>query len=228
MAPIVAPQPRRLKPSPPIASPSDAFPSIAPLADDPFISKTPNENYPESFQLKSPFRIQSRVKRSIINKSPTPCSTTNIASSLLPFQTPRPSRRQHRHCCRRDCPITSRPPVPFDDLPWSSALLQPPVGFDAFDIADLSQLAVEPSGAIASDGPGPIRHRRSSLRSAPLGRPHSRSRSPQRLESLPSWIGARDATLSQPHTPPPRFPPPAEVKFWNLMPVMTPAPAPST
>ncbi|KAJ7632497.1 hypothetical protein FB45DRAFT_912601 [Roridomyces roridus] len=104
-----------------------------------------------------------------------PTAPTAIYSIMTPaLQSP--IRLDARRCARRPTRRVSRPRHskrivestlhPFDRLPWISALDVSPDVLDPIDIADLSQLVVDDEcGAPLS---GPIRRRRTSLRSSPI------------------------------------------------------------
>jgi len=148
---------------------------------------------PESKQLPPPMpRSHSPTRRALK-------SSRRVASAP----------RHQRHSSRPGCPIQS-PPHPFDQLPWISMLDSPPDHTDLSDIADLSLLPVEESASeVASDGPGPIRRRRTSLR----------SNSPDGLLDELRALSPR-FHASSPSTPPrPRRYSP--VRFRNLMPVFS-------
>ncbi|KAI0310890.1 hypothetical protein OF83DRAFT_1178095 [Amylostereum chailletii] len=227
MVSIVAPHPRRLTRSPFIAAPK-LFPPCGPDIgividangededEDPFISHSPIKPVtPLRFTpLLSPVCLHDRA-RNIISKSPTPCSSIKIPGLVL--NAPRSPRRR-RHHPRSSCPIQPRNSAVFDNLPWISALsATPDFAANPWDIADLSQLPVERTAAVAPAAPnvGPIRRRRTSLRTHPMS-PTARP-----TVTVAPLVPARDVIA----TPPPRFPSPSRVQFRNLMPAMTPRPA---
>ncbi|TFK27363.1 hypothetical protein FA15DRAFT_701970 [Coprinopsis marcescibilis] len=135
-----------------------------------------------------------------------------------PFESPKhpllptcPSRRRkavgsHSLRRRRGLPRLERQPHPFDQLPWISALNAAPQLSNPWDIADLS-LVPEPCSEpeAPTSGPGPVRRRKSSLRSSPLDDPETRP--------LPLQIHPLPATP----TPTPFLP--SKILFRNLMPV---------
>jgi len=109
----------------------------------------------------------------------------------------------------------------FDHLPWASVMELPP-RFNPCDTADLSQLPIDIEGSSFSDAipaSGPVRRRKTSLRSNPLGN-NSESESPSR-QPFPfpfrqSSSGDRDLLK----TPPPKVHfDPTRVTFHGLMPV---------
>ncbi|KAJ7774701.1 hypothetical protein B0H16DRAFT_1361784 [Mycena metata] len=135
--------------------------------------------------LQSPILLNSRLRSPL-------CSTPHRR------RTARPRRR--RHCARSECPIESAL-HPFDRLPWISAMDAIPDAFDLADIADLSQLVVdEPSPAVPPTA-GPIRRRKTSLRSNPLA--------PKLHNNLHE---------TTPHTPLSHYNP-SRITFHNLMPL---------
>ncbi|KAJ7740735.1 hypothetical protein DFH07DRAFT_1064177 [Mycena maculata] len=110
---------------------------------------------PPPQRLQSPIRLDARLRSSL-------CSPPHRRRSV------RPPRR--RHCARADCHIESAL-HPFDRLPWISAMNISPDALDPMDIADLSQLVVDdppPQCGAVAPGSGPIRRRKTSLRSNPL------------------------------------------------------------
>lgn len=227
MPPIAAPQPRRPRASSPLLQ-SPTHPRYHISQDDPFICCTPKLKPSqsaftlESPRLLSPIRLQDRTKRNVMNKSPTPCSSIR-GSSGIPLAISRSPRRR-RHPSSLKCPFTPRIPSDFDNLPWIDLLSSPSFAHDAWDVSDLSQLIPEDIRPVTShrEGPGPIRRRKLSPRTAP----HARSlhaRSPQRPAELPALLSAHRGSSIAPHTPPPRFHP-SKAHFFNLMPIMTDSP----
>ncbi|KAF8229521.1 hypothetical protein L208DRAFT_1401967 [Tricholoma matsutake] len=100
----------------------------------------------------------------------------------------------------------------FDQLPWISALDTPQDSSSPWDIADLSQIPDLP-------GPGPVRRRKTSLRSNPLALPPLQTQFPNDS----SWVAGPtfpfcDTPISRSQTPQTRFTP-SRVLFRNLMPV---------
>ena len=123
------------------------------------------------------------------------CITTKRRKASSKPSSSRSSRRRQTHFPRQStCPFFSTPHVPvFDSLPWVSNLDVPPERLSPWDIADLSLLPVsddEPTLGGPRLGPdyarmhthddsgsdeerlvpgvGPIRRRKTSLRSNPL------------------------------------------------------------
>ncbi|KAJ7109253.1 hypothetical protein C8R44DRAFT_884317 [Mycena epipterygia] len=108
-------------------------------------------------RLQSPILLDTRLG----SPARPLCSTPHRRRTVRP--------RRRRHCARADCHIESTL-HPFDRLPWISAMDTLPDALDLADIADLSQLVVdddEPPNQ-APPGAGPIRRRKTSLRSNPL------------------------------------------------------------
>ncbi|KAF5324828.1 hypothetical protein D9611_004256 [Ephemerocybe angulata] len=137
-----------------------------------------------------------------------------------------PSRRRTRPAPRRRRPQirAERGPHAFDQLPWLSALEAAPEHTSPWDIADLSLLPAE-----SEDGPGPVRRRKTSLRSNPMAAPCSPQSLPLPPSPSPAPLSPLD-TNSQflfpcapspspsPATPLARFNP-SRILFRNLMPV---------
>jgi len=159
MAPIV---------QPPMSNQTTEIPPLTIYCpkDLPFLTGPPRVLSPP-LRLMSPICLAER-RQELSSASPSICTTTtpHRRRSVRPI---RPSRRP-RHCEHIDCPIASTPHA-FDDLPWISALDtdMPPDHVSPWDIADLSQLS--PDEDRLSSGPGPIRRRKTSLRSSPLAPP---------------------------------------------------------
>ncbi|PPQ65319.1 hypothetical protein CVT24_011446 [Panaeolus cyanescens] len=133
--------------------------------------------------LSSPFPPFERLG------SPIHLHSEPIASTSLYRPTKSVSRR--RRSPRRALHA-------FDDLPWRSTLDESPQFINPSDIADLSLIS----------NSGPIRTRKSSLRSTPLSSP------PPTSPITP----CDTSYLSRFLTPPPRIIP-SRVLFKNLMPV---------
>lgn len=146
-----------------------------------------------------------RVKGSILTRL---CTQTCIPSSRRRTRTANQSSRRRR-LAPRDNSHISAPTHAFDDLPWISTLESAPDFVNPWDIADLSLI---PDAESSPSGPGPVRRRKTSLRSNPMNTPPSPSGSP-----LPT----RDTSLLlPPSVPTPRSHfIPSRVLFHNLMPV---------
>lgn len=150
-------------------------------------------------------------------KSPISLADAPIIQPCTPPRSRRSSAKSGSHALRRRRGVVQRqtPHHPFDQLPWISALDQSPEFTNPWDIADLSLLP--PSGLL-----GPVRRRKSSLRSSPMDDPES---SPPLLPShLPL---STDDLPSRPTTPEPSHPSllPSAVLFRNLMPVSPNSPS---
>lgn len=151
-------------------------------------------------------------------QSPPPCTPTRRRRG----PNTRSSRRR-RQCTRPECRFDAfGTSVAFDRLPWISAMESSPDQLNTWDMADLSQLPAE--GALDEDsetsGPGPVRRRKTSLRTNPLGsgpEPSSEDApAPLRLRLPPRTI---DQLSSNPHTPVSQTFNHSEIKFHDLLPV---------
>ncbi|KAI0079880.1 hypothetical protein K474DRAFT_1591009 [Panus rudis PR-1116 ss-1] len=143
--------------------------------------------------------------------------------------TARTARR--RQSARHECPFPYADGANvFDKLSWISQLHEETDCLNPWDIADLSQLPIEQPDFHRSSGIGPVRSRKSSLRSDPLsyGTPDlqdigftplpQRSASP---EPSPPVFPLFDREALDPRTPPPRDTfNPEDVSFFNLKPVL--------
>jgi len=107
----------------------------------------------------------------------------------------------------------------FDELPWISTLESGPELLNPWDIADLS-LIRDDADLQPSSGPGPVRRRKTSLRSSPRQKSSASSSgsSPHHHYSVHT---TRDTLLlSTPPVPTPRSRfIPSRVLFHNLMPI---------
>ncbi|KAG1756569.1 uncharacterized protein EDB91DRAFT_1041576 [Suillus paluster] len=168
-------------------------------------------------RLLSPITLNEPRFRSMKSKSPMPCGA---ALRRGPTRATRSMNKRRRFPPHIESPLDAigRTPM-FDRLPWISTMDFPP-RFDLCDTADLSQLPVlsveEPTFSDAIPASGPVRRRKTSLRSNPLGNnPESELPSRQQFPfQYPSC--ERDC----PKTPPPRIPfDPTRVTFHDLMPV---------
>ncbi|KAI0665216.1 hypothetical protein C8Q70DRAFT_39627 [Cubamyces menziesii] len=197
-------------------------------ADDPFYF-VPDARSPKSpQQLLPPFRLPEEAGRSKVSSlyarsdppmltdaqlsKPAPCSPTKRRRGLS-SNLSRSVRRRHTprsECCINNFP---RPITSFDELPWISALTIEPDLTDPWDIADLSLLKAD--WQEMSSGPGPMRRRKTSLRSDPLSQPSPHTREPP--SPIPFPFIQRDGF---PQTPAPRFySDPSEVVFQGLYPM---------
>lgn len=162
------------------------------------------------------------------SKSPTPRGPSHKRRSASRLVR---SSRRRRHAQRVDSPFDAfgRPCI-FDQLPWVSALEMPSP--PNCDIADLSQLPLDEDLFTVSDtmpASGPVRRRKTSLRSNPLGSgPESPPAEPL-LRQHPPTHRSTGPLPGCPRTPPPHIPfDPSRVTFQNLMPVFTRGVNPST
>ncbi|KAI0331112.1 hypothetical protein GY45DRAFT_1407118 [Cubamyces sp. BRFM 1775] len=180
-------------------------------ANDPFYFVPDARSTKSPQQLLPPFRLPEEAGRSKLSK-PAPCSPTkrrrglssNLSRSVRRRHTPRPE------CCINNLP---RPITSFDELPWISALTIEPDLTDPWDIADLSLLKAD--WQEMSSGPGPMRRRKTSLRSDPLSQSSPHTREPP--SPIPFPFIQRDDI---PQTPAPKFyPDPSEVIFQGLYPL---------
>ncbi|KAI6028625.1 hypothetical protein F5J12DRAFT_387604 [Pisolithus orientalis] len=164
-------------------------------------------------RLSSPIALQDIPYMSLHSKSPTPCN-----APLKRRTTPRPSRsaRRRLHLPRIDCPLDPfRRAAVFDQLSWIPALDAPPCV--EHDIADLSQIPLKEDfshSAHSVPATGPVRRRKTSMRSNSLASTPSNPTDVSILPLLPLHPSAC------PTTPPPRNSfDPSRVTFQNLMPV---------
>ncbi|KAI0670333.1 hypothetical protein C8Q78DRAFT_975794 [Trametes maxima] len=214
MVPVVSPKsrPASTQPSNRTAPRAPALPCDP--VDDPFFF-VPDTRTPKSPpQLLSPFRLPEEAGRTKLSKH-APCSPTKRRRGLS-SNLSRSSRR--RHTARSDCCTTTfpRPITSFDDLPWISALTIEPDYTDPWDIADLSLLNPSWQEVVDADGPGPVRRRKTSLRSDPLSQPSPKSSRPHSPVPFP-FVHPDE----MPQTPPPRlFADPSEVVFQGLNPLI--------
>ncbi|KAF8844512.1 hypothetical protein BDN67DRAFT_1008030 [Paxillus ammoniavirescens] len=178
-----------------------------------------SRNFLSSPRLLSPIILNEPPYVALNAKSPTPCGSAH--KRRVPSRPSR-SMRRRRHMQRVDCPFDSfgRASV-LDQLPWISAL-EMPRGIGC-DIADLSQIPVnEDLDAFSEAVPasGPVRRRKTSLRSNPFGNGHEAPNSEVPSRQLFPLHRPTDRVTICPKTPPPRIPfDPSRVIFHNLMPV---------
>ncbi|KAI0362168.1 hypothetical protein OH77DRAFT_1390182 [Trametes cingulata] len=211
MVPIASPKPRTAPTK--LSNRSTARAPSPPCdpADDPFYFVPDPRSLKSPPRLLSPFRLPEDAGRPKLSK-PAPCSPTKRRRGLS-SNLSRSTRR--RHTARSECCINTfpRPITSIDELPWISALTIQPDFTDPWDIADLSLLNADYQAM--SEGPGPVRRRKTSLRSDPLSQS-----SPKRAES-PTPISFPFASLDgMPQTPYPRqCADPSEVVFHALHPI---------
>ncbi|KAG1875092.1 hypothetical protein C8R48DRAFT_769115 [Suillus tomentosus] len=219
MPSIIAPSPRRVT----HALFQDALQSPSPETRQSHVPSTVISEILPSRMLLSPPRLLSPITLneprvlSRKSKSPMPCGAAVRRGST---RTTRSMNKRRRFPPRIESPLDVYSRVPmFDRLPWISAMEYPP-RFDLCDTADLSLLpalgAEEPTFSDAIPASGPVRRRKSSLRSNPLGN-NSEPESPSR-QNFPFQPPNCDRERLK--TPPPRIPfDPTQVTFYNLMPV---------
>ncbi|KAG1768381.1 hypothetical protein EDD22DRAFT_248194 [Suillus occidentalis] len=218
MPSIIAPSPRRVT----HASFQDALQSPSPETRQCNVPPTVISEILPSRMLLSPPRLLSPITLneprvlSLKSKSPMPCGAAVRRGST---RATRSMNKRRRFPPRIESPLDVYGRVPmFDRLPWISAMEFPP-RFDLRDTADLSLLpSLGAEDLASSDIPasGPVRRRKSSLRSNPLGN-NSEPESPSR-QFFPFQSPSCDRECLK--TPPPRISfDPTRVTFHNLMPV---------
>ncbi|KAI0341590.1 hypothetical protein BDW22DRAFT_252779 [Trametopsis cervina] len=232
MTAIVSPKPRRGSFNPP-----PALERPAPLLSPPIY---PSSDLSRSAGLFGPPRLLSPIniaspglpKANVSPSRPVATRRTLTHCLILPPQLSKSSgncsstkRRRiassntrtlrRRHCTRSDC-ISLTSSV-FDQLPWIHQVESAPEHVDAWDIADLSLLP-DALDLHSDSGVGPVRRRKTSLRSSQL-ESAAHHHHPSSQLSIPPPMFARMAL--DPRTPPPsgKFNP-MEVNFVNLMPVL--------
>lgn len=162
------------------------------------------------------------LTRSQATRSATLCSPINKRRRNVAFNVVRSPRR--RHCLRTECPTSPLPgPAFFDSIPWISQLEQMPDDLLPMDIADLS-VPGDDCMRVETPCSGPVRTRKTSLRSNPLA--HSPNRvpdySPPDLHELPVYaLLPHDRAPSTPRTPIREPFIPSEVQFCGLRPVLS-------
>ncbi|KAI6036361.1 hypothetical protein PISMIDRAFT_669890 [Pisolithus microcarpus 441] len=183
-----------------------------------FVSPPPPQTLPplsacnsiQPSRLSSPIALQEIPYISLHCKSPTPCN-----GPLKRRSAPRPSRstRRRLHLPRIDCPFDPfRHATVFDQLSWIPALDAPPCL--EHDIADLSQVSLKEDFSHSTPASGPVRRRKTSMRSNPLA---STPSNPTDVPIMPLLPLSPSAC---PTTPPPRISlDPSRVTFRHLMPV---------
>lgn len=121
--------------------------------------------------------------------------------------------RTSRRPRRQDCPFGLNPHGSgvFDRLPWVSILDAPAAQSNPWDVADLSQLPVDERSLPL----GPIRRRKTSLRSTPF--PPTPSSSP--VSHPPTPFPSLEYASRDPRTPPREITPSSAVRFQGLLPV---------
>lgn len=214
MVDISAPQPRL---APPIftarrAPRTQSLPSA--VADDTFYC-APRLPINPPPRLLSPYRLpEDACLHKLSKPSCSPTKKRRVVRNL--------KRSRHRSCARTDCCINtiSRPLTSLDDLPWISALSIEPDHTNPWDIADLSLLDTTIDEEISA-GPGPVRRRKTSLRSDPLAQPTSED--DMDSSSIVAFPFVRRAlfseTVTQTPLPKDRFDP-SRVNFHGLHPII--------
>ncbi|KAI0736774.1 hypothetical protein C8Q72DRAFT_22332 [Fomitopsis betulina] len=217
--PIASPQPRsalnpRLLSSRRPAAPSSHSPDSQRVLPQRRLFSPP--------RLSTPIDLfDPRANRSQATRSATLCSPINKRRRNVAFNAVRSPRR--RHCLRTECPMSPLSgPAFFDSIPWISQLEQMPDDALPMDIADLS---VPENDCMRPETPcsGPMRTRKTSLRSNPLA--HTLNRvpdfSPPDLHELPIYaLLPHDPAPSTPRTPIREPFIPSEVQFCGLRPVL--------
>jgi hypothetical protein len=206
---------------PPVMAPTPLI--HAPLSAVPIVS-SPSSIYHVRHNNSPPPRLMSPIQLSPSAIRPPPIISKplfNVPSKRRGKPTSYPPRRR-RPLPRVDCRLE---PVshPFDQLPWISALEVAPDLLNPWDIADLSQISDPLPATIPPSGPGPVRRRKTSLRSNPLAptpTPTATSQLPDD-SAHPCPAGSiapfRDTSVYPGSTPRSRFIP-SRVLFRNLMP----------
>ncbi|KAG6333961.1 hypothetical protein ID866_5129 [Astraeus odoratus] len=231
MPDIAAPSPRRarttniLQPSEMLSQDHQHVQGLFPPPIQPLLPLVPRTLMAPP-RLLSPISLREAPYIALNSKSPTPCG-----GPLKRRGTPRASRsaRRRLHLPRIDCPLDPfRRPSVFDQLPWITTLDTPQS--QESDIADLSQIFLSDDfSSVSHSAPasGPVRRRKTSLRSNPLASaPGSAGDNSASLQLFPFRQSAHDRPAS-PKTPPPRIPfDPKHVTFHNLMPVFPQGPNP--
>ncbi|KZT70165.1 hypothetical protein DAEQUDRAFT_764909 [Daedalea quercina L-15889] len=220
VAPIVSPQPRpALNPRMLSSSRRPATPSAHPQDTQRVL---PQRRLFSPPGLSTPVDLfDPRANRSQPTKATSSCSAISKRRRNITFNAVRSPRR--RHCLRTECPMSPLPgPAFFDHIPWISQLDQTPDGALPMDIADLS---IPEGDCMRAEPPssGPVRTRKTSLRSNPLA--HSSNRaldySPPDLHELPVYaLLPADRIPSTPRTPVREAFTPSDVHFCGLQPVL--------
>ncbi|KAH8107133.1 hypothetical protein BXZ70DRAFT_278322 [Cristinia sonorae] len=195
MTAIASPQPRRPSRK---QSQSPAQPPLYLTDMAPRVPCIPSSGFNNPPRLLSPIRLGDPLN--YLSKSSPSCSPKRRRSHV--GVSSRSARR--RHPSRTDCALNyATGPSVFDSLSWISQLQEAPECVDIWDIADLSLLPIEQSSP--SSSVGPVRSRKSSLRSNPLASPSASSqldrisKRPQPIPLLPLL----DREALDTRTPPP-------------------------
>ncbi|CDO69527.1 hypothetical protein BN946_scf184785.g32 [Trametes cinnabarina] len=214
MVPPLATNPRAPHSSKPSCTTPKAPSQPSDPSDDPFYYQF----VPDSHSIKSapqllpPFRLPEEAGRSKLSKpQPAPCSPTKRRRGLN-SNLSRSTRRRHGPRSEYCINTFPRAYTSFDDIPWISALTIEPDPTDPWDIADLSMLKADWDQL--ADGPGPVRRRKTSLRSDPLAATAPRNEPPS---PVPFPFIHQDGV---PQTPAPRYlADSSEIIFRDLHPI---------
>ncbi|KAG2020808.1 hypothetical protein CC2G_006108 [Coprinopsis cinerea AmutBmut pab1-1] len=186
-------------------------------------AQTPQPIRPEAFPLypapQSPVRrLQSPISL-FEPQNIAVCPSPRVLAPAHPCQQARRRPKVGSHALRRRRGNVrhERHAHPFDSLPWISALETSPKHIHPCDIADLS--LIPDSDSVPNPGPGPVRRRKTSLRSSPLDDPESPPPS-----GVPLPLPQRD-TPTLPVTPKSKPSLPSRILFRNLMPVSANSPS---
>ncbi|EGO20909.1 hypothetical protein SERLADRAFT_475290 [Serpula lacrymans var. lacrymans S7.9] len=169
-------------------------------------------------RLLSPITLVEPIYPSCKSKSPPPCVSTPRRRGKK--RTVRSSRLRH-HSPRLDCPFDSFGAAIFDK--WASGL-DSPIEAHRRCTANPSQIpmAEDFPDSIIPTGPGPVRRRKTSLRSNPLGTiADLHSSEVHTPRNISSSYHSPDCMSVNPQTPPPHAAfDPSRIAFYNLMPVL--------
>jgi hypothetical protein len=174
---------------------------LSPFSD----CKTPNPPA-QPVRVLTPHHLRMHSSLAVLQVSKS-CSC-NVPRKRRCLPTGARSSRRPR---RQDCPIGFSPHGPgvFDRLPWVSILDAPAPQLNPWGVMDLSQLPVDECSPL-----GPIRRRKTSLRSVPF--PPTPSSSPTSHSSIP--FPSLEYASRDPRTPPRETEPPSAIRFQGLLP----------
>ncbi|KAK7693450.1 hypothetical protein QCA50_003018 [Cerrena zonata] len=217
MTAIVSPKPR-------LASRRRAHSPTPVLSPPPlYLSDLPRRM--ASAGLASPPRLLSPIHltdpSSYYSKASSSCTPAN-KKRRTQVSASRAARRRRSTRFDRPTPFPGGGSI-FDQLAWIPQLNEEPEHTDVWDIADLSLLPIE---AAHPSSVGPVRNRKSSLRSdSPYSSPITQDSSPRRpapLQLAPTTaFPLFDRDHIDPRTPPPRETFSLEnVQFFGLMPAL--------
>lgn len=174
---------------------------LSPFSD----CKTPNS---PAHSVRIPIPYHLAICSSLFGFQVSKSSTCNTSRKR---RYPITGSRSPRRPRRQDCPLGFNPhgSSVFDHLPWISILDAPAPQANPWDVADLSQLPIDGRSLPL----GPIRRRKTSLRSVPF---------PPTPSSSPSYSSVRFPSLEyasrEPRTPPREIEPPSAIRFQGLLP----------